>query len=76
VPAKTGRHRTWAYSRGLRQVGDWHVVVRDGQTGKELARRSLEITSSTVATETGEPSPKSVAEQPADKSAAAEAEMI
>lgn len=76
VPAKTGRHRTWAYSRGLRQVGDWHVVVRDGQTGKELARRPLEITSSTVATETAEPAPKPVAEESAEKKAAAEAEMI
>lgn len=70
VPAKAGRHRTWAYSRGLRQAGEWQVVVRDAETGKELARKPLEITSPAVATDAP------AAQDPAEKSAAAEAEMI
>jgi len=43
VPSNTGRYRTWAYSRGLRQAGSWRVVVRDAHTGRELARKSIEI---------------------------------
>ncbi len=43
VPSNTGRYRTWAYSRGLRQAGSGRVVVRDAHTGRELARKSIEI---------------------------------
>lgn len=43
IPAKCGRWRTWGYTRGLRQAGSWDVVVRDEASGKELARKTIEV---------------------------------
>jgi len=37
VPARVGRHRTWAWSRNVHAPGHWSAVVRDLE-GRELAR--------------------------------------
>ena len=42
VPAHTRRHRTWAYSRGVRTEGLWYAVVRDAD-GVEVARTSFDV---------------------------------
>jgi hypothetical protein len=42
VPGEVGRHRTWAWSRGVHAPGRWSVVVRDLE-GHELARTPFTI---------------------------------
>lgn len=42
VPSEVGRHRTWAWSRGVHAPGRWSVVVRDLE-GHELARTPFTI---------------------------------
>ena len=42
VPGEVGRHRTWAWSRGVHAPGAWSVVVRDLE-GHELARTPFTI---------------------------------
>lgn len=42
VPAHARRHRTWAYTRGVRAEGLWHAVVRD-EHGTELARAPFDV---------------------------------
>jgi len=67
IPGDVGRWRTWGYTRALRQPGTWNVVVREQDTGKELARTSIEVTKAGEAPATDTPpviepaSPASVA---------------
>ncbi len=42
VPARVGRHRTWAWSRNVHAPGEWSAVVRDLE-GRELARTSFVV---------------------------------
>lgn len=42
VPARVGRHRTWAWSRNVHAPGRWSAVVRDLE-GRELARTSFVV---------------------------------
>jgi hypothetical protein len=42
VPGEVGRHRTWAWSRGVHAPGRWSVVVRELE-GHELARTPFTI---------------------------------
>jgi len=37
------RWRTWAFSRGVREVGEWNAIVRD-DSGRILAREPFSIT--------------------------------
>ena len=41
VPANQARWRTWGFSRGVREPGEWSVVVRSAG-GRELARTAFE----------------------------------
>lgn len=40
VPAHAGRHRTWAFTRGVRRVGQWRAIVRDHE-GAALAEQAF-----------------------------------
>lgn len=42
IPAHTRRHRTWAFTRGVREEGLWFAVVRDS-SGVELARQPFDV---------------------------------
>lgn len=42
VPAHARRHRTWAYTTGIRNEGLWYAVVRDAR-GAEVARTPFEV---------------------------------
>ncbi len=42
VPAHARRHRTWAFTRGIRTEGLWYAVVRDAH-GEELARVPFDV---------------------------------
>lgn len=42
VPARAGRHRTWAFTRGVRAEGAWRAVVRD-QDGRVLAEQPFDV---------------------------------
>jgi len=43
VPANQNRWRTWGWTRGVREPGQWSVVVRS-TGGRELARTAFEAT--------------------------------
>lgn len=43
VPANQNRWRTWGWTRGVREAGQWSVVVRSAG-GRELARTAFEAT--------------------------------
>jgi hypothetical protein len=43
VPANQTRWRTWGWTRGVREPGQWSVVVRSAG-GRELARTAFEAT--------------------------------
>lgn len=42
VPARTGRWRTWAFSRGVTEAGSWTAVVRD-EDHRVLAEQPFEV---------------------------------
>lgn len=42
APARAGRWRTWAFTRGVRQAGEWRAVVRDHE-GRVLAEQSFVV---------------------------------
>lgn len=42
VPARTGRWRTWAFSRGVTETGSWTAVVRD-EDHRVLAEQDFEV---------------------------------
>lgn len=46
VPANTGRHRTWAFTRFIRAAGVWEAVLWS-ENGAELGRTSFEVKPST-----------------------------
>lgn len=46
VPANQARWRTWGMTRGIKDTGDWDVVVRTTE-GAELARTSFAVTKGT-----------------------------
>jgi hypothetical protein len=45
VPAKTSRHRTWAFTRFIRAAGVWEAVLWS-ESGAELSRTSFEVKAS------------------------------
>lgn len=45
VPANQSRWRTWGWSRGVKEPGEWVAVVRSAG-GRELARTAFEVTGS------------------------------
>ena len=45
VPANQPRWRTWAWSKGVKEPGEWIAVVRSSG-GRELARTAFEVTDS------------------------------
>lgn len=42
VPSRVARHRTWAFTRGVRRAGEWRAIVRDAQ-GTVLAEEAFVV---------------------------------
>jgi hypothetical protein len=42
VPANVSRHRTWAFTRYIRDAGVWEAVLWS-ESGTELSRTSFEV---------------------------------